>query len=71
MKRRLLLDIVVGQRTSILQLLARKDKPLLIRRNALFVLNLRLDVLNRVRWLHIQRDRLARKRLNENLHLLC
>lgn len=69
MKRRLLLNIVIGQRASILQLLARKDKPLLIRRNTLFILNLRLHVLNRVRRLHIQRNRLSRERLYEYLHL--
>ena len=69
MQRRLLLDIVIGQRASILQLLPCKDKPLLIRRNPLLILDLRLDILNRVRWLHIQRNRLARKRLDEYLHL--
>jgi hypothetical protein len=45
MKRRLLLDVVVGQRAPVLELLAREDQPLLVRRDALLVLNFGLDVL--------------------------
>jgi len=44
----LLLDIVVGQSTPILQLFAGEDESLLIRGNALLVLDLLLDPLNRV-----------------------
>ena len=33
MKRRLFLNIVVGQGTAILKLFAGEDKPLLVRRN--------------------------------------
>ena len=36
-RRRLLLDVAVGQRTSALVLLAREDRPLLVRRDALRV----------------------------------
>ena len=68
MERRLLLDVVVAQRTAILQLLAGKDQALLVRRNALLVLDLGLDVLDRVRRLNLERDRLAGKRLHEYLH---
>ena len=46
MECRLLLNVVVTQRLSILQLLARKDQALLVRRDALLVLDLLLDVLN-------------------------
>ena len=35
---RLLLDVVVGQGPPVLQLLAGKDEPLLVRRDSLFVL---------------------------------
>jgi hypothetical protein len=35
----------------------------------LLILNLRLHVLDRVAGLHIQRDRLARERLDEDLHI--
>ena len=44
----LLLDIVVGQSTPILQLFAGEDESLLVRGNALLVLDLLLDPLNRV-----------------------
>ena len=72
MERGLLGDIVVGQRPAILKLLASKDQPLLVRRNPLLVLDLGLDILNRVRRLDLQRDRLARQRLHKDLHVcLC
>ena len=40
--------LVVTQSAAVLELLAREDQPLLVRRDALLVLNLGLDVLNRV-----------------------
>ena len=67
-KRRLLLNVVVAQRTAILKLLTSKDQALLVRGNALLVLNLRLDVLDRVRGLDLERDSLARQSLDEHLH---
>jgi len=70
MKRGLLLDVVVSQRATILQLLAGENESLLVRRNALFILNLRLHALNRVRRLHVQRNGLTRKRLYEDLHYI-
>ena len=59
MERRLLLDVVVGQGAAVLELLAGKDEPLLVRRDALLVLDLGLDVVDRVRRLDLERDRLA------------
>ena len=44
-----LLDIVVGQRAAVLELLASKDKALLVGRDALLVLDLGLDVVDGVR----------------------
>ncbi len=61
----LLLDVVVAQRAAVLQLLPSEDQTLLVRRNALLVLDLLLHVLDRVARLHVQRDRLARQRLRE------
>ena len=69
MKRRLLLDVVVRKRTSILELFASKDQTLLIRWDTLLVLNLPLDVFNRVRWFDIEGDCFARQCSDENLHL--
>ncbi|KAG9409423.1 hypothetical protein AC1031_022120 [Aphanomyces cochlioides] len=65
---RLLLDIVVAKSATVFKLLAGKDQALLIRRNAFLILDLLLDVIDRVRWFDIQRDRLAGKSLDENLH---
>merc|ERR1719512_345189 len=64
----LLLDVVIGQRATVLQLLACEDQTLLVGRDPLFVLDLRLDVINRVRGLDVQSDGLPSKRLNEDLH---
>merc|ERR1719488_451373 len=65
---RLLLDVVVGQRAAVLQLLAGKDQALLVGGDALLVLDLGLDVVDRVRRLHLERDGLAGQRLHEDLH---
>ena len=44
-ERRLLLDVVVRQRAAVLQLLAGKDQALLVRRDALLILDLRLNLI--------------------------
>ena len=48
------LDVVITQSASILQLLASKDQPLLVRGNSLLVLDLGLDILNGVRRLNLK-----------------
>ena len=58
-ERGLLLDVVVGQSSSIFKLLPGEDKTLLIWRDAFLVLNLRLNVVDGVRSLDIQGDGLA------------
>ena len=68
MQRGLLLDIVVGECAAVLELLPRKNQTLLVRGDALLVLDLRLDSLNRIGRLGVQRNRLACQRLHENLH---
>merc|ERR1719499_528522 len=64
----LFLDVVVRKSTAILKLLACKDQTLLLRRNSLFVLNLRLHIGDGVVGFDIQSDGLARERLHEDLH---
>lgn len=66
----LLLHVIVRQGAPVLQLLASKNEALLIRRDALLILNLLLDVLNRIAGLGVQRDGLARQSLDKDLHLL-
>ena len=64
---RTLLDVVVREGAAVLELLAREDEALLVRRNALLVLDLLLHVLDRVRRLHIKGNGLAREGLDEDL----
>jgi hypothetical protein len=40
-------DVAFGERTAVLELLARKDEAMLVRRDALLVLDLGLDDINR------------------------
>ena len=63
-----LLNIVVRKSATVLELFTSKDQTLLVRRNALLILDLRLHVVNRVRRLHLQRDRLAGQCLDKDLH---
>ena len=56
---RFLLDVVVGQSATVFQLLTGKDKTLLVRRNALLVLDLGLDIVDGVRGLNLKGDGLA------------
>lgn len=55
----LLLDVVVGQGAAILQLLASEDQTLLIRGDALLVLDLALDVVDGIARLDLKGDGLA------------
>merc|ERR1712243_363636 len=64
----LLLDVIIGQSSSIFELFSCEDQPLLIRRDAFLILDLSLDVLNGVRRLNLEGDRLTGQRLHENLH---
>jgi uncharacterized protein (AIM24 family) len=64
----LLLDVVVGKSSAILQLLTSENKTLLVRWDAFLVLNLSLDVLNGVRGLYFKCDGLAGQGLDEDLH---
>merc|ERR1719516_622616 len=68
MEGRLLLDVVIRKSSSVLQLLASEDQPLLIWGNSLLVLNLGLDVLNAIRRLDLEGDGLPGKGLDEDLH---
>ena len=53
MESRLLLDVVVRESAAILELLAGEDESLLVRGDALLVLDLGLDVVDRVRGLDL------------------
>jgi hypothetical protein len=62
-----LLDVVVAQSAAILELLAGEDQALLVRGDALLVLDLGLDVVDGVAGLDIQGNGLTRQGLDETI----
>ena len=66
----LLLDVVVAQGATVLQLLSSKDQSLLVRRNSFLVLNLLLDLVNGVRALHLKGDGLSSEGFDKDLHFV-
>merc|ERR1711997_363105 len=68
MESGLFLDVVVGQSSAILQLLAGEDQTLLVWGDSLLVLDLSLDVLNGIAGLNFQGDGLPCESLDEDLH---
>merc|ERR1712112_171169 len=63
-----LLDVVIGEGSSIFQLLSSKDQSLLIWRNSFLVLDLSLDILNGIRRFNLKGDGLASEGLDKDLH---
>ena len=68
MQSGLLLDVVVREGSSILELFASKDEPLLVWGDTLLVLDLGLDILNGVGRLNFESDGLPGESLDEDLH---
>merc|ERR1712242_446538 len=68
MKGGLLLDVVVGEGASVLELFSSKDQPLLVWRDSLLVLDLGLDVLDGVGRFDLEGDGLSSEGLDEYLH---
>ena len=68
---RLFLDVVVGERAPIFELLSGEDQALLVWWDPLFVLNLGFDIIDCVGGFHLEGDRLAREGFNEDLHVGC
>ena len=68
MKSALLLDVVIAQRTSILQLLTSKDQSLLVGWDTLLILDLGLDIINRIRGFNFQCNCLSSQGLDKDLH---
>ena len=60
--------LLIRKSPAILELLSGKDKPLLVGRDALFVLDFRLDIVNRVRRFNLEGNRLASQSLDKDLH---
>ena len=68
MKGGLLLNVVVGKGTAILELLSGEDQALLVGGDAFLVLNLGLDVVDGIGGLNLEGDGLTRQGLDEDLH---
>ena len=62
------LNVIIRKGATVLELFPGKDKALLVGRNALFILNLSLHIVDRVRGLDFQCDCFARKGLDKDLH---
>ncbi|KAH3668917.1 hypothetical protein OGAPHI_002672 [Ogataea philodendri] len=65
---RLLLDVVIGKGSAVFQLLTGENQSLLVWWNALLVLDLALDVVNRVRRLNLKSNGLSGQSLDKDLH---
>merc|ERR1712121_349229 len=63
-----LLDVVVGEGSSILKLLSGKDQSLLVWGDSFLVLDLGFDILNGVGRFNLEGDGLASQCLDEDLH---
>ena len=59
------MDVVVAQGSAIFELLAGEDEALLVRGDAFFVLDFRLDVVDCVRGLDLESDGLAGEGFDE------
>merc|ERR1711972_418797 len=68
MEGRFFLDVVIRKCSAILELLSGEDQPLLLWRDSFLILNLCLDICDRVIWLDIEGNRLSRKGFDEDLH---
>merc|ERR1719491_1970301 len=68
MESGLLLDVVVGKGSAILELLSGEDQTLLIWRNSFLVLDPGLHVIDGISGFDVKSDRLASKGFHEDLH---
>lgn len=62
-----LLDVIVAQSTAILELLSGEDQSLLVWGDSLLILDLRLNVVDRIAGLDLKGDGLARQGLDETI----
>ena len=68
MEGRFLLNVIVGESSSIFKLLSSEDETLLIWRNTFFVLDLSFDILNSISRLNFKSDGFTSESLDEDLH---
>merc|ERR1711962_601046 len=68
MESGLLLDVVVRQSPAVFKLFTSKDQPLLVWWDSFLILDLGFNILDGVRGLNLEGDRLTGQRLHEDLH---
>merc|ERR1712180_77495 len=68
MESGLLLDVIIGQSSSVFELFSCEDQPLLIRRDALLILDLGLHVLDGIGWFNLEGDGFTGQGLHKDLH---
>jgi hypothetical protein len=61
----LLLDVIIGESTAILKLLAGEDQTLLVRGNTLLILDLGLNIIDGIRGFNFEGDGLAGEGLDD------
>jgi len=62
------LDVVIGEGSTVFELLSSEDESLLIGWNSFLVLDLGFDVVDSVCWLDIEGDGLTCEGLDKDLH---
>lgn len=67
-QRALFAYVIIREGAAVLELFAGEDEALLVRGDALLVLDLGLDVFDGVGRFDVERDGLARQRLDKDLH---
>merc|ERR1711922_117443 len=68
MKGRLLLDVIIGESSSIFQLLSCEDETLLVWWDTFLVLDLCLDIFNSIRRFNFKSDSFSGQCFDKNLH---
>ena len=69
-QHRLVMDVVISQSIAIIKSLPSVEKVLLIQRDALFVLDIFLDLCNCIRWYNIKLNHLPLIPLHINSHCM-
>ena len=67
----LLLDVVIGECSTVLKLLAGEDQALLVRRNSFLILNLSLYIVDRIARFDFKGNRLAGDYKRRMLAMMC
>ena len=62
------MDVIVGKGATVLKLLSGEDQSLLVGGDSFLVLDLVLDIVDRIGGLHLEGDSLSRKGFDEAIY---